>query len=182
MNNAAVLQHSVAIERQQFVMIQGRSDSHAALTGLGTCTAEVHRSLLHLHEELNVGRVINLLTYPWLWMNGCVPVGMLKALGATLCCATCGIVAYGKASYTTQSKNTEWTELISPGSFLVLSTPELYCSSNLRCEDEDMSYSHSYRHSISWKTLCTGKITASCNIMGMQDMKWLPQSYCGGRA
>lgn len=113
MNNAAILQHSVATERQQF-MIQGWSGSHPALTGLGTCSAGVHRSLQRLRDELSVGKVIILLTYPWLWMNGCVPVGMLKGLGVTLCCATCFL------QYSVQEQRV-WTELISPGSFLVLS-------------------------------------------------------------
>lgn len=107
-----------------------------ALTGLVLCTAEVHRSFLHLHDELNVGKVVILLIYPRLWMHGCVPAGMLKALGVTLCCATCEVAASGKAFYSTQSKNTEWAELISPGRFLVLRTPEFYCSSSLRCEDK----------------------------------------------
>lgn len=104
-----------------------------------------------------MGKVIILLTYPCLWMNGCVPFGMFKVLGVTLCCATCRVVAYGKAFYSTQSKNTERTELISPGSFLVLSTPELYCTSNLRCEHEDMSYSHSYRTPFPGKVYGEGK-------------------------
>lgn len=150
MNNAAILQQSVAVERQQF-MIQGCSGS---LTGLGTCPAEVHRSLLRLHDELNVGKVIILLTCPWLWMNGCVPVGMLKVLGVTLCCATCGIFAYGKG-FTVLSPRTEPPELLSPGNSLVLSTPELYCSSSLRCEGR--SYRHSYRTPFPVKVYGEGK-------------------------
>lgn len=145
MNNAAILQHSVATERQQF-MIQGWSGSHPALTGLGTCSAGVHRSLQRLRDELSVGKVIILLTYPWLWMNGCVPVGMLKGLGVTLCCATCFL------QYSVQEQRVNRADLSRQ-----LSCPELYCSSNLRCEHEVKSCSYSYRTKFPGKVYGEGK-------------------------
>lgn len=135
MNNAAFCS-TVQPLKGSSSWFRGDQTLTLALTRLGLCTAVVHRSFLHLHDELNVEKVIILLTYPWLWMNGCVPAGMLKVLGVSLCCATCEMVTPGKAFYSTQSKNTEWAELISLGSFLALRTPELYCSSNLRCENK----------------------------------------------
>lgn len=148
---------------------------------LGTCPAEVHRSLLHLHDELNEGKVIILLTYPWLWMNGCVPVGMLKVLGVTLCCATCGIFAYGKDFCSARSKNRANRAALSRQ----ISCPEhswallQFQSEMWRWRQELQSQ---LQNSISCESLWRGKITASCNTVGMQDMKWLPQRYTHGRA
>lgn len=61
--------------------------------------------------------------------------------------------------------------------FLVLSTPEPYCSRNLRSEGEDMSYSHIYWHSISQRSLWRER-KSQCHrkSMGMQEMKCLPKS------
>lgn len=53
------------------------------LTCLAACTAEVRVS--YLHDERGAGKVITLLTYPRLWMDGCDSAGILKLLGVALC-------------------------------------------------------------------------------------------------
>lgn len=135
MNNAAALQRCAAIEGQQF-MIQGWSDSHTCSHRPGSvrCWSSQELSPSSWRAECGEGCYsADLSAALDAWV---CPAGMLKALGVTLCCATCEVAASGKAFHSTQSKNTEWAELISPGRFLVLRTPEFYCSSSLRCEDK----------------------------------------------
>lgn len=156
--------------------VSGWRDAHVVRVVLRRlCTAQVHLSLLRLRDETNVGKVITTLTYPWLWMNGCDPVGILKVPGVSLCNQWDRCV--WETSSNIQTKNSDWAGLSSPGirkCFLALSTPELYCSGNLRCEDGAMSYSHNYRHSTSLKSLWRGENHSKS--VGMQEMKRLPKS------
>lgn len=166
MNNAVILQHSAAIGKPTVCYDSVDEEtftrrwlfSHAWL-----CAQLKFTSVYYMFtRRRSLGRLL-LLTYAWLCMNGCDPVGILKVLEAH--CATCGIVACEKRFIIFKPRpQTEegWSPQASgTACFLVLSTPELYCSGHLRWEDGDMSYSHNCRRSISLKSLWRGKIRAS---------------------
>lgn len=110
---------------------------------------------------IGAGKVIALLTYAQLWRNGC-DCWALKATGSCVV-QSAGSQHIQNYFYSAQTKSSDWTTLISPSAnsfFPVLSTSKLHCSSNLRCEKEDMIYCHNYRPAISLRILWRRKITA----------------------
>lgn len=164
MNNAVVLQHCVAIEDQQF-MIQGMKRysccawcSHVLGCVHGWSSCKLSSWWERCWEGYYFADLSSAL------MDGCDPAGILKLLGVALCnlwdhCVSKIFFIVFKPR--TQNEQCWFLQASANAFFLVLSAPDLYCSSNLRRADEDMSYSHNYRHSISLKSLWREKIAAS---------------------
>ena len=167
LNNAVILQHCVAIENQQFVMIQwvdrhSRSAccSHTLgyVHGWSSCKFTTSSRWDKCREDYySADLYVPLDEWVWpCWDPKGTRRHIVQSVGSLHMKKL--FIIFRPRTPTEQ----RWSHQASGNAcLLVLSTPDLYCSSNLRCKDRDMSYSHNYRHSIPLKRLWRGKSTAS---------------------